>query len=140
MHTVEGGLEVPSSGFIGGSSHHLMHRLELQEQRRTRPIKTHVIADSWLAFFYQRWENRCCRQGRALSYNQVFGQAVTVRELGKLALIHKSDFYLASVSGVSRKQTIKHPTLYSNISETYCEGCCTFTAPQGMTFVLGYVT
>jgi hypothetical protein len=52
MHTVEGGLEVTSSGFIGGSSHHLMHQLELQEQRCARPIKAHVIADSWLAFFY----------------------------------------------------------------------------------------
>src|SRR5271157_2785414 len=119
MHTVERGLEVPSFGFIGISSHHLMHQLELQEQRRTRPVKAHIIANSRLAFFYQRWEHRCCSQGRALPHNQVFGQAVTVRKLGELAPIHKGG-YPASVSWESetngKAQYILTASRYTGLS------------------------
>src|ERR1019366_572945 len=91
MHTVEGRLEVPSLRLIGISFYHLMHQLELQEQRRAGQVKTHVIAASGLAFFYQRWENGCCRQGHPLSDNQIFGEAITVGEFRKLALIHRKN-------------------------------------------------
>lgn len=80
MHAVERRLEMPPFSLIGSSSHHLMHQLELQEQRRARPVKPHVIAKSRLAFFYQRWKDRCRGQGRALPHDQVFRQTITVRE------------------------------------------------------------
>ena len=73
MHAVERGLEVPSFGFISISSNHLMHQLELQEQRNAGSVKAHVIAYSRLAFFNQRGEDRCCRQGHVLAHDQVFG-------------------------------------------------------------------
>jgi hypothetical protein len=61
MYSVEGGLEVPPYSLIGISPHHLVHQFEFQEQRRAGPVKTHVIADSSLAFFDKRWENWRCR-------------------------------------------------------------------------------
>ena len=80
---------MPPFSLIGSSSHHLMHQLELQEQRRAWAVKPHVIADPRLAFFDQRWEDGCRGQRCALPHNQVFRQAITVREFGELALIHK---------------------------------------------------
>ena len=50
MHSVEGRLEVPFLSFVGISSRHLMHKLKLQEQRRTRKVKTHIIADTGLTW------------------------------------------------------------------------------------------